>query len=84
MKSPSNRFSGRVENYVKYRAVYPDTLLDFLVPECGLTPSSIIADLGSGTGTLTRMFLNNENSVFAIEPNAEIRPPAGGVVGIDQ
>jgi ubiquinone/menaquinone biosynthesis C-methylase UbiE len=81
MKAPLKRFSGRVDNYVKYRAAFPDTLVDFLVADCGLTPDSIIADLGSGTGTLTKMLLDHGNSAFAIEPNAEMRIMAERLLG---
>lgn len=33
----------------------------------------MIADVGSGTGILTELFLKNGNRVFAIEPNAAMR-----------
>lgn len=38
--------------------------------------NSEIADIGSGTGILSKMFLDHGNSVFAIEPNAEMRAAA--------
>lgn len=41
--------------------------------ECGLTQESMIADIGSGTGKLTELFLANGNEVFGIEPNREMR-----------
>jgi ubiquinone/menaquinone biosynthesis C-methylase UbiE len=72
-KSPTARFSDRVENYVRYRPGYPPEVLDLLRSECGLRPSHIIADIASGTGVFTRPFLENGNSVFAVEPNAEMR-----------
>jgi ubiquinone/menaquinone biosynthesis C-methylase UbiE len=72
-KSPTARFSDRVENYVRYRPGYPPEVLDLLRSECGLRPSHIIADIASGTGVFTRLLLENGNSVFAVEPNAEMR-----------
>ncbi len=72
-KSPTARFSDRVENYVRYRPGYPPEVLDLLRAECGLQPSHIIADIASGTGVLTRLLLDNGNSVFAVEPNTEMR-----------
>ena len=72
-KSPTARFSDRVENYVRYRPGYPPKVLDLLRAECGLQPSHIIADIASGTGVLTRLLLDNGNSVFAVEPNPEMR-----------
>jgi SAM-dependent methyltransferase len=72
-QSPTARFSDRVENYVRYRPGYPLEVLDLLRAECGLQASHIIADIASGTGVFTRMLLENGNSVFAVEPNAEMR-----------
>jgi SAM-dependent methyltransferase len=72
-KSPTARFSDRVENYALYRPGYPSEVLDLLRNECGLRPHHIVADIASGTGLFTRMLLENGNSVFAVEPNAEMR-----------
>jgi SAM-dependent methyltransferase len=67
------RFSDRVENYVRYRPGYPPEVLNLLRTECGLQPSHLVADIASGTGVFTRMLLENGNSVFAVEPNMEMR-----------
>lgn len=67
------RFSNRVKDYVRYRPGYPRAVLDLLRDECGLTPESVVADIGSGTGILTQMFLENGNFVYGVEPNAEMR-----------
>jgi len=72
-KSPTARFSDRAENYVRYRPGYPPEVLDLLRAECGLRPSHIVADIASGTGVFTRLLLQNGNSVFAVEPNTEMR-----------
>ncbi len=73
MLHPTERFSTRVENYVKYRPGYPPDVLKLLRTECGLTPRWVIADIGSGTGILTRIFLEHGNRVFGVEPNREMR-----------
>src|SRR5256885_671619 len=70
---PIQRFSNRVENYLRFRPHYPEETLDFLKADCGLIPESIIADIGSGTGFLARLFLANGNRVLGIEPNKEMR-----------
>jgi SAM-dependent methyltransferase len=69
------RFSNRVEDYVRYRPGYPAALLDLLRDECGLRAeeSCVIADVGSGTGLLAEMFLKQGNRVFGVEPNQEMR-----------
>lgn len=71
-----DRFSSRVENYAKFRPGYPTGILDVLKSDCGLTKESVIADVGSGTGLLSQVFLNNGNVVFGIEPNQLMRAKA--------
>jgi ubiquinone/menaquinone biosynthesis C-methylase UbiE len=71
--SPTQRFSSRVSNYVRYRPGYPAAVIDLLSKECGLTPGTVIADVAFGTGIFTRMLLENGNRVFGVEPNAEMR-----------
>ncbi len=70
---PTQRFSSRVDNYARYRPDYPPQVLELLQHECSLTPEAVIADIGSGTGLLSRMFLENGNRVFGVEPNREMR-----------
>jgi len=70
---PTRRFSSRVENYVRYRPGYPKEILALLKSECGMTNRSVIADIGSGTGKLTELFLGNGNPVFGVEPNRDMR-----------
>ena len=70
------RFSNRVENYVKYRPHYPREIIGYLETNCGLTQESVIADIGCGTGISTKLFLENGNCVFGVEPNAAMRDAA--------
>jgi SAM-dependent methyltransferase len=72
-KSPTARFSDRVENYIRYRPGYPPDVLGLLRTECGLLPNHVVADVASGTGAFTRLLLGNGNKVYAVEPNAEMR-----------
>src|SRR5438876_8809599 len=69
----TERFSTRVENYVRFRPHYPREILDLLKADCELTADAVIADVGSGTGFLAELFLANGNQVFGIEPNREMR-----------
>jgi SAM-dependent methyltransferase len=73
MSDPTLRFSSRVDNYIKFRPHYPQEVISTLREECRLHTTSVIADIGSGTGTLAAQFLKNGNSVFAVEPNREMR-----------
>lgn len=81
MNRPTERFSNRVENYIRYRPHYPAILLEFLERSCGLTPAATIADIGSGTGILSEMFLRNGNMVYAVEPNREMREAGERLLG---
>ena len=71
--NPTGRFSNRVADYVRYRPRYPARVLETLIAECGLTPASVIADIGSGTGFSAEMFLKNGNTLYGVEPNAAMR-----------
>jgi SAM-dependent methyltransferase len=75
-QDPTLRFSDRAENYRKYRPSYPSALYDFLRTNAGLEERAIIADLGSGTGILSRLFLKHGHEVFGIEPNDAMRQAA--------
>src|SRR5258708_11721691 len=67
------RFSNRAADYVRYRPGYPLELLDVPRKECGLRPGHVVADIGSGTGFLSELFLKNGNRVYGVEPNSEMR-----------
>ncbi|MGO9259116.1 MAG: class I SAM-dependent methyltransferase [Bryobacteraceae bacterium] len=70
---PAKRFSSRVADYVRYRPSYPPELVPWLERECGLTPQSVVADIGSGTGFFAALFLRFGCQVFGVEPNLEMR-----------
>jgi SAM-dependent methyltransferase len=69
----TQRFSDRVDDYVRYRPSYPADLVRVLEQEAGLTTAEIVADIGSGTGISSQLFLDHGNAVFAVEPNREMR-----------
>jgi len=67
------RFSNRAADYARYRPGYPRELVSLLRTWCGLKPEHFIADIGSGTGLLAKMFLEHGNHVYGVEPNREMR-----------
>lgn len=73
MTEHRERFTGRVADYERYRTRYPVEAVDLLRRHCGLVPTSVVADVGAGTGMLAELFLGNGNRVIAVEPNAEMR-----------
>jgi SAM-dependent methyltransferase len=77
----TQRFSNRVDNYVKYRPGYPRDVLRFLSETKGFNPTWTVADIGSGTGISTSLFLDNGNTVYAVEPNAPMRNKAEELLG---
>jgi len=55
------------------RPGYPDEILEILTAEIGFDRTKIVADIGSGTGLLSKLFLQNGNIVFGVESNDEMR-----------
>src|SRR5437868_3916887 len=80
----AERFSNRVANYVKYRPDYPGEIIGYLEANCGLTQESVIADMGCGTGISSKMFLENGNRVFGVEPNGAMRSAAEEYLAVFQ
>ena len=78
MQDPKKVYTDRVDWYLHGRPTYPDAVLDVLDEGRGLKPDRPVADVGSGTGMLTRVFLDNGNLVYAVEPNASMRSAAEG------
>ncbi len=80
MTDSVERFSNRVENYIKYRPDYPREIIGFLAEHCGLTNESVVADVGCGPGISSKMFLENGNRVIGVEPNEAMRAAAESVL----
>src|ERR1700687_2746837 len=76
VRRPTERFSSRVENYVRYRPGYPSADLDLLKTRCGLSPGAVVADLGSGAGILSELLLASGAKVIGVEPNDGMRAAA--------
>lgn len=70
---PLGRFSSRVDDYVRYRPSYPPEVASLLERECGLNNHSTIADVGSGTGLLSKLLLDAGWRVLGVEPNPDMR-----------
>ena len=72
----TKRFSDRADVYAKYRPGYPREVLGFLTREVRFDRESVVADVGSGTGLLARLCLENGNLVLGVEPNDDMRRQA--------
>lgn len=73
---PQQRFTSRVDDYARTRPSYPAAVLDYAEQELRLPAAGVIADIGSGTGIFTRLWLARGYHVFAVEPNAAMRAQA--------
>lgn len=73
---PTRRFDDRVEDYVRYRPVYPAAMFDWLRDGYGITSGWDVADIGAGTGISSRLWLDRGHRVAAVEPNAPMRAAA--------
>lgn len=70
------KFSGMANDYSKYRPNYARETIEYLKAEVPLTPQSIIADIGSGTGKFSRLLLDEGFTVYGVEPNPDMRRKA--------
>lgn len=67
----TENFTGKAEAYAKGRPGYPEEAIEAIA---GLAPSdAIFADIGAGTGKLTIKLAGRGYTVFAVEPNADMR-----------
>lgn len=77
----ADRFSNRVDDYVRARPGYPPEVVTTLVQRFGLVPEWTIADVGAGTGISAALFLAHGCRVIAVEPNAAMRAAASARLG---
>jgi ubiquinone/menaquinone biosynthesis C-methylase UbiE len=81
---PTQRFSGRASSYARARPGYPQELFDHLFAVRALYKGCTVADLGAGTGIFSELLLRHGMTVYAIEPNQEMRAVAEArLAGVD-
>lgn len=68
-----HKFNNMAADYSKYRPTYSNECIDYIEQHLQLDKKSTIADIGSGTGKLTKLFLDKGFKVNAIEPNDDMR-----------
>ena len=77
----TERFTHRVNDYVKARPGYPVAVIDLLAAHAGFSPTAVVADIGAGTGLLTQLLLQHSRRVYAVEPNQAMRSAAEAQLG---
>lgn len=73
---PTERFSGLADIYAASRPTYPPEAIDFIASTCKISKSSLLVDVGCGTGISTRLFTTRGIRAIGIEPNEDMRKAA--------
>ena len=73
MSDSKERFGERAGDYVRYRPSYPASIVAAILDGF---QSPIVADLGAGTGISSRLLVEAGATVYAVEPNAQMRAQA--------
>lgn len=74
-------YSTKAEKYAKYRWDYAPEAIEAIVGITRMSAESTIADIGAGTGILTKRLVDQAQRVYAVEPNAELRQILSKVIG---
>lgn len=72
----THRFDGKSDIYEKIRPAYADGLFAYFADTLHIPADSVIADIGAGTGIFTKQLLSCGYTVFAVEPNRDMREKA--------
>jgi SAM-dependent methyltransferase len=78
---PSGTHTTKAEKYAKYRWDYAAKAIDQLLVRTNLGTNHAVADVGSGTGILTRHLLARAGRVFAVEPDPAMQRMARDALG---
>ena len=70
---PTEVFSSKARLYAKYRWSYAPVAIRDVLALTGANSETTIADIGAGTGILTREFIGRVKHIYAIEPNPAMR-----------
>ena len=72
MTPNTEKFTGFADKY-QNRPDYPVEFMDIIKNELNISVDSTIADVGAGTGILSKLLLDSGYPVYAVEPNADMR-----------
>lgn len=70
------KFDTKGSIYSKYRPFYPESVFEYLKIKKIITANSQVADIGSGTGIFTMQLQSFVDTIYAVEPNDDMREKA--------
>jgi ubiquinone/menaquinone biosynthesis C-methylase UbiE len=70
---PKEKFSLKSESYDKYRPEYSPRVIDYIKKHYSVNSKTRVADIGAGTGILTKQLLGLDCQIYGVEPNSEMR-----------
>lgn len=63
------RFSSKASVYAQYRWEFSSAAIESIFSITRLSHDAVVADIGAGTGKLSRYFLNRTSRLYAVEPD---------------
>lgn len=69
----TTKFDGIANEYTQSRPSYAHAFIESLFEKYGFSASSVVADIGSGTGKFAKQLLDKGCTVFCVEPNTDMR-----------
>lgn len=70
-------FVGKAQNYAEYRPTYPSDAITLIL---SLVNRPVVADIGSGTGKLSQLLVSGASTLYAVEPNRQMRNAAEDIL----
>src|SRR4030042_737804 len=67
-----DKFTDKAGHYMKYRPSYPLEFINYLINATEMNRDSVVADIGAGTGILTKLLAGKVKKIFAVEPNSDM------------
>lgn len=68
-------FDGKATHYDQYRPSYPAGAIDLIFSLSAKT-KPVVADIGAGTGKMSGLLIGRAGSLYAVEPNEDMRQTA--------
>ena len=77
----SDVFNQKAQDYALYRPQYSGEAIESLIDVTGMDSAWNVADIGSGTGNVSRHLVERVSRVFAVEPEEAMRNQAELLLG---